>query len=199
MILLSCFVLGVAVVVGCGGNRGDTLQSAANLAVPTALAQDNGGAKGCSIIGSWMTNATPTPLPNPNIPWLATVDGQSSQSGTIVTMVPLWPVDLPEGVIKVTDLRGNWERTGGNTFKFTQIGWGLNELGIALVVFRNNGITTLLEDCSLMKVESTMEALTPDLLNPAPGPLPVATITPMFANRIVILPPVPNAPFPPAP
>ncbi len=188
VILLSCFVLGVGVLVACGGNRGDTLQGAANLAVPTALAQDDGGAKGCSIIGSWMTKVTPKfQPPDLTLPWLATMNGESSHSGTIVSVVPLWPAPLPEGV-KVTDLRGNWERTGGNTFKFTQIGWGVNANGVGVVVFRNSGITTLLDDCSLMKVESTMEALSPNL-EPGPDPDDVALLPPMFARRIPIRPP----------
>ncbi len=200
VILLSCFVLGLGVLVACGGNRGDTLQGAANLAVPTALAQENGGAKGCSIIGSWMTDPKqrfdplPPNLADYNIPWMATFNGESSHSGTMVTMVPLWPEELPPGV-KVTDLRGNWERTGGNTFKFTQVGWGVNGSGDAVLVFRNSGTTTLSENCSVSRVESTMEALSPEAYPlPAPGDggvvFPPATIPPMTARRIVIFPPV---------
>src|SRR5512138_1556346 len=149
VIVLASLALGLVFMLACGSNRADAaLQGAANLVVPTAIAQDSGGAKGCSIIGSWTTTLTPKFMPpdapDLNIPWLNTLTGESSHSGTIVTTVPLWPVPFGEsGAVKVTDLRGVWERTGGNTFKFTQIGWGLNENNVGVIAFRNSGTTTL--------------------------------------------------------
>lgn len=142
-------VIAVGVVVACDANgTKDVLRSAA---VSTAIAQEQGGAKGCSLIGSWSTDA----FGGENVPiqWMATVTGQSNSSGELVVETPVWPFLQWNTTV---NMRGAWKRTGGNTFEFLQIGWVRAPDGTPLWLARNFGTQTLSNDCTTMTVTSTM-------------------------------------------
>lgn len=189
LIVVACLTLGAGILVACelaaNGEQG---------IVATAVAQD--AARGCSIIGTFATapdtefdESTETP------PWITTATGLSAASGTIVTDVPHWPnlsfVNPATGepmfpnAVRMTELKGVWERTGGNTIAFTQIGWAVDADGDAVYVVRNSGRTTLTDGCNTEIVESTMEWLMPG----DEMAFFSAVIPDMVAHRITVRPP----------
>ncbi len=125
----------------------------------SALAEDM-PKNGCSLQGSWMNNEI-----------LATYNGLSVSSGNIIEETPVLNPTLfgtfPTAV-KVSSWRGMWTRTGGNTFAYTQIGYGFDAEGNLLWIGKNSGNKTLTEDCNLMTVESTLEVFLPGV-NPFEG------------------------------
>ena len=48
----------------------------------------------------------------------------------------------------MTSLRGAWERTGGNTFDYTFLGYAYDESGIPIYTAKVIGDITLNEDCN---------------------------------------------------
>lgn len=191
LIVVACLVLGAGILVACelgaNGEKG---------IVATAVAQD--AAKGCSNIGSWVTDTTAFAEtdPNPSPPWISMATGLSASAGTIVTDVPHWPnvtvVNPATGepifatAVRVTELKGVWERAGGSTFAFTQVGWGVDAKGDVLYVVRNSGSTTL-TDCNTELVKSTMEWFFPGEEKPF-----ITVVLPDFiGHRIMVSPPNP--------
>ncbi len=183
--LIVALALGAGVLLACelGADRA---------VVAAASAQE---AKGCSLIGSWAT------LPDAPIPWLCTMEGASAASGTIVCDVPRWPAPIDLGglaptAVRNTTLRGVWQRTGGSTFAFTQVGWAVDATGTPVYGARNSGTSTLSEDCGRNVVHSTMELFAPDLgpidadpVTPGVQPFPPGDIGEMIGHRIEVTPP----------
>jgi hypothetical protein len=54
-----------------------------------------------------------------------------------------------------------WERTGGNTFMYTLILFGVDGSGSLTWVLKNSGNKTLTEDCNLMSIQSSIEIFLP--------------------------------------
>jgi hypothetical protein len=81
---------------------------------------------GCRLQGSWISfdaNGVPT--------WMACSQGQSAMSGTNELEYPAeFPtLPTPDGPMfpnatGMTQMRGAWERAGGNTFDYTFVGYG---------------------------------------------------------------------------
>jgi len=129
------------------------LMAASTLA---AARQDDGG---CNPQGSWMS------IYEEGIPsWVGSVNGQSSSSGTDELEAPsfIFYPGLPAAV-GMTHMRGPWNRTGGNTFDYTMIGYAYGAGGIPSYVTRMNGTKTLSEDCNFMEVTVAIN------LFPCPG------------------------------
>ena len=105
---------------------------------------------GCKLQGSWISydaNGVPT--------WMSSVNGQSNSTGANELEYPAeFPtLPTPEGplfpnAVGMTQLRGAWERTGGNTFKYTFLGYGYGENGVPLWIGRMSGPITLSDDCN---------------------------------------------------
>lgn len=161
LIVVACLVLGAGILAACQLAAND------NGVVATAVAQE----KGCSNIGTWVTAIPAEPFneddPDDYPPWISTDFGLSASSGTIVTDVPRWPnikvvvpgtttAVFPEAV-RMTELKGVWERTGGHAIAFTQIGWAVDKDGNPQYVVRNSGTTTFTDDCNTENVKSTVE------------------------------------------
>src|SRR5512144_2750922 len=126
LIVVACLALGAGILV--------------------TVAQDAAAENGCSPIGTWATDPDVEldELNNEPPAWIGTITGPSSSSGTVVTDVPHWPnltfIDPATGepafpsAVRISALRGVWERTGGNTFAFTQIGWAVDAEGDSVYV-----------------------------------------------------------------
>lgn len=168
LIVVACLTLGASAV-----------------ATTTAVAEEN-----CNIIGTYAT--APGPFTEEQTPaWMTTTSGQSSASGTMTTDVPHWPsitlYGAFPGAVRMTTLRGVWERTGGNTSAFTQVGWALDADGDAVYVVRQSGRGTLTDGCNKLTIEATIEFFFPgvDL------PVWIEWEPPMDAYRVTVSEPVP--------
>ena len=117
-----------------------------------------GGNKGCKIQGSWIG------FDNSDSYWIATYHGRSASSGTSDLEFPLFDPTLgglfPE-TGKVSGARGVWERTGGNTFAYTLILFGIDDSTNVSWILKNSGNKTLTEDCNLMSIQSSIEVFLP--------------------------------------
>ncbi len=129
---------------------------------------------GCTLQGSWMSTDV-------NFQSLGTDMGESASSGTMI--VELFGANADptlggmfQNGVKISTLRGVWERTGGNTFAYTQVWYGLDAGENILWIGKNSGTETLSEDCNLLKVDSTFEIFYPEV-NPFGG-------TPFFAEPL---------------
>lgn len=128
------------------------------------------------MIGSWVSYAEQGGIAGP---WVGNVTGASNSSGTITVETPVWP-NLP-WVARVT-MMGAWERTGGNTFAFTQIGFVPAADGTPLFIAKNVGTETITDDCNTLTVVSTMQLFLFATGEPFTEALPVEP--PMIAHRI---------------
>jgi hypothetical protein len=141
------------------------------------------GPNGCKLQGSWYGTG--------DITLLTTYNGMSANSGTIIEELPGF--DMTFGgfyptVVEGTTLRGTWQRTGGNTFVFTQLAYGLDADGNIVYKVKNSGIKTLSEDCNSMEVVSTIEFYGPED-NPFAGPGFCMELAPLAVYRMRIDPP----------
>ncbi len=152
-----------------------------------ALAQES-----CSIFATYAT--APGPFTEEETPaWITTIAGQSPSSGTMTTDVPHWPNITAYGnfpnAVRMTTLRGVWEKTGANTSAFTQIGWALDAMGDVVYSIRQSGRGTLTDGCNALTIEATIEFFvhTPagDIL------VGVEWEPPMTAYRVTVSDPVP--------
>lgn len=111
---------------------------------------------GCSLKGSWVGIGGSV--------FIVSYAGQSESSGTNVELAPTVDPKLgpffPDAV-EFTSLRGVWERTGSNTFAYTQIAYGLDADRNVLYIAKDSGNKTLSEDCNMMTVEHTLEIFVP--------------------------------------
>ena len=142
------------------------------------------GQNGCTIQGSWMGIQGSVMLAN--------YDGQSVFSGTANVELPKFDPTLGGAfptAVKNTSARGMWERTGGNTFAFTEIGYGLDATGNVLWIAKNSGLKTLTEDCNLMTVEGTFAVFSPEANPFEDAPLLCRQARPIYLYRMRVDPP----------
>jgi len=138
------------------------------------------GPDGCKLQGSWYGTG--------DITLLTTYNGMSANSGTIIEELPGFDYTIYgnfPAAVGATTLRGTWQRTGGNTFIFTQVGYGLDEDGNIVYKVKNSGTKTLSEDCNLMEVVCTMEFYGPDD-DPFAGPGYCMELDPLAVYRMMI-------------
>ena len=129
---------------------------------------------GCRYQGTWFGVAfedDPSLLSG----WVVTVEGKSFFYGTnnveftAVALDPRLPDPYNPGeffyndAVKVTTNRGNWIRTGYNTFAYTMTGFGLDAFGVPLYVATANGTITLSDDCNRAVI--TADALFYDVVH----------------------------------
>lgn len=144
-----------------------------------------GQGKGCSLQGAWATIIDGSVV-------IATYTGQSNDSGTINEEIPatdptfggLFPY-----VTKSSNLKGMWERTGGNTFVYTQIGIAVDAVGNVQYVAKNSGKKTLSNDCNMQTVVSSIEFFVPPNINPFEDEAwLILPLDPIYAYRMRIDP-----------
>lgn len=120
---------------------------------------NGGGVQGCSFQGSWFGYT-----PAGNAEWLITVQGQSS-SGTNnledTTVDPTLGGMYPNAV-RTTTLRGTWERTGSNTFRYSMVGFAVDKNGATVWIAKLSGTNKLINDCNKEYITSTLEVFLPN-------------------------------------
>ena len=129
-----------------------------------ALADDS---KGCSNLGTWFGVMGPgdTTLAG----FSGTVTGKSSNMGTNLfsfpTFDPSFGLDFPPFslAVSITDMRGNWVRTGGNTFDYTFMGFAMDAANVPVYIAKVSGQATLIDDCQYQHVTAVMEVFLPSM------------------------------------
>lgn len=146
-------------------------------AVPGA-ALAGGGGKGCSNLGTWFGVAPtfPPPLPGTILPppwewdetylagWSVTVTGKSNNEGTNLFEFPTFDATLMGNIpdaARIGSMRGNWVRTGGNTFDYTFMGFAYRADGMPVYIAKVSGAVDLIQDCQYQKTTALMEVYLP--------------------------------------
>jgi len=145
----------------------------------------------CSFNGSWLGYA---PHTAGELVWMSDVSGASLASGTLVVDDPSArpPQTGPfEGAVRMTSLRGAWERIDGRTYAYTVIGMGVDADGNAVWINKKSGYATLSADCRSMTVVGVQQAYLP-AQDPYTG-IPVHTygLADRTAKRMTVYTPYP--------
>jgi len=114
---------------------------------------------GCRLEGSWLGFGADGSR------WLATYHGESANAGTNDLEFFFEPTlgGLFPGAVSISSARGVWVRTGGNTFAYTLITFGLDAGGNVAWIIKNSGNKTLTDNCNLMTIEGTLEVFLPEV------------------------------------
>ena len=139
------------------------------LAIPGA-AFAGGGGKGCSNIGTWFGVVAPddTRLTG----WVASALGKSNNEGTNIFEFPTFnPKISPElaaiepfaSAERLGNMRGNWKRTGGNTFDYTFMGFAFDASNVPVYIAKVSGQVTLFNKCQYQYTTAVMEVFLPDM------------------------------------
>lgn len=133
------------------------------LAIPGAALAGN-GKQGCSLQGSWFGVAG---LEDKTLTgWMVTVTGKSEKRGTnnfeYATFDPTLFNNFPSAV-RLSTMRGNWERTGGNTFVYTFTGIALDADNLPVWIGKVSGNITLSADCNFETITATLFVFLPSV------------------------------------
>lgn len=123
--------------------------------VPAAAGND----EGCKLNGSWIGYS------GTGAWWMASPTGQNARHGINVLDVPGFDFTMGGAfpVVNSSQLRGVWERTGGNTFAYTVIGFAVDSNGDAQYISKLSGTETIMEGCDVMFLEhTTLQIYAPD-------------------------------------
>jgi len=131
------------------------------MAIPGAASADQSG-KGCSLQGTWFGVVSPedTRLTG----WMVTVTGKSENDGSNNLEFPIFDPTFDgafSSAVRISTLRGAWNRTGGNTFIYSFMGFGVDALGAAVYMVRVSGDITLSGDCQSEFITATAEIFLP--------------------------------------
>ena len=179
-------------------------------AIPGA-ALAGGGKKGCSNLGTWFGVASTNPYESAPPPWSetvlpgwsVTVTGKSNNMGTNNFEYPNFNPDLTvfgldEKVIaysrakRLGSMRGNWKRTGRNTFDYTFMGFAYEAMNVPVYIAKVSGQVTLFNKCQYQYTTAVMEVFSPDadpFLDPPDDVVPLGVFYGYRAK--VDLPPMP--------
>lgn len=115
----------------------------------------------CSYIGSWYGYTQD----GSTIEWTINVNGQSQASGTNnlddLVFDPKLGGAFPNAV-KMTPLKGVWNKTGDKTFAITMLGYAVDGNGGVQYYSKMSGTVTILDDCNKDYLELTMEFFLPN-------------------------------------
>ena len=126
------------------------------LAIPgAAIAGDARG--GCSILGSWFGVET---LESKILTgWMVTVTGKSENRGVndfeFPNFDPTFFGYCPTAV-RLGTSKGTWERTGGNTFRYSFIGVALDATNQLACISKAVGEISLSDDCNSETLTATV-------------------------------------------
>ncbi len=141
------------------------------------IALAGGAEKGCSNLGTWFGVFGPgdTRLAG----FFGTVTGKSEQMGTNnlefpafdpkLTVFGLNEMEPYKDAVRLTSLRGDWKRTGGNTFDYTFMGFALDASNMPVYIAKVSGQVILEEDCQYQKITAVMKTYWP-YQSPFDGP-----------------------------
>jgi hypothetical protein len=123
-------------------------------AVPVCAGADNN--VDCKLIGSWVGYDA-----NGAVWWTSTLDGQNASQGTANLETPGAVAFFP-GAAAVTELKGVWKRTGGDTYDWTMLGFAYDAFGTTLTLGKLSGKDTISQDCNTVYVtDVAMEVFLP--------------------------------------
>jgi hypothetical protein len=126
------------------------------LAVPVMA---NGSKDGCKVTGSWHGYDG-----GGNIWWTSTVDGQSASHGTTNLEIP-GAVMLFPGAAVMTEMKGQWKKTSGNTYDWTVVGFPLDEFAAPMLIAKVSGTNVFYDDCDMMWVTDIVMEVFPPFAN----------------------------------
>lgn len=140
-----------------------------------AFASDGPGTgaeqKSCEFQGTWFGVTSPTDLTLTG--WMVTVEGKSHLAGTnnfeFPTFDPTLPAPDASGnpvptfptAVRISTLRGIWERTGRNTFAYSFTGFGLDTGNTPVYIAKVNGTIQLSPGCRTETITAFMSVYLP--------------------------------------
>jgi len=124
---------------------------------------------GCPYQGTWFGVMENSPA---LAGWMVTVEGKSHFYGTnnLEFTATAFDPRLPDPVtgafafpnaVQATTMRGNWMRTGYNTFVYTTTGFALNADGNPEYIVKLSGHIKLRKDCNSNVITGTLEIFFP--------------------------------------
>ena len=136
------------------------------LAIPGVTLAGDGG-KGCSIQGTWFGVMDPPNRDMALTGWLLTVAGKSNNEGTnnleypnfdpTLAALGLHKTEPYSLAVGITNLRGVWKRTGGNTFDYTFTGFALDEANMPVYIAKVSGHVRLFGGCQYELITAFLE------------------------------------------
>lgn len=125
------------------------------MTVPSFAGNEQGS--GCKPLGSWLGYDE-----FGSAWWMTTTDGQSASHGTVNLEVPGATVFFP-GSAGVTEMRGVWEKLGGNQVAWTVVGFAFDANQVTLGLARVSGKSNFSPDCNTEHLSDVLlEAFAPD-------------------------------------
>ena len=126
------------------------------------VALAGGGGKGCSNIGTWFGVVAPddTRLTG----WVASALGKSNNEGTNLFEYPTFDATLNgmfSEAARLGSMRGNWKRTGGNTFDYTFMGTAFDASNVPVYIAKVSGQVTLFNHCQYQYTTALMDVFLP--------------------------------------
>jgi len=175
--------------------------------IPSA-AFAGGGGKGCSNLGTWfgvspfLPDPTSPPVPLPAPPWddlyltgwSVTVTGKSNNKGTNLFEYPNFDATLGgtfSEAVRIGSMRGNWERTGGNTFDYTFMGFAYDMFNMPVYIAKISGEVELIENCRYQKTTAIMAIFLPNMrpFQDEPYPEMVLPLGEFYGYRATVVAP----------
>lgn len=142
--------------------------------------------KSCQLLGTWFGIASPD---NPVLAgWMVSVTGQNSSHGTNNLEYPTFDPTLGIGLpaVRISTLRGVWERTGGKTFVYSFMGMGVAADNSPVWIGRVSGNITLSDDCNTEYITATMEIFDA-AVSPFDGvPIMTVPLAPHYGQRVTL-------------
>jgi hypothetical protein len=104
-----------------------------------------------------------------------TVTGKSNNKGTNLFEYPVFDPSFAafglneykpySDAVRIGSMRGNWKRTGGNTFDYTFMGFAYDKDGMPAYIAKISGQVVLIENCQYQYTTATMDVFMP-FMNP---------------------------------
>jgi hypothetical protein len=133
------------------------------LALAEGAPQAGHGPTRCEFQGTWFGVTSPTDLTLTG--WMVTVEGKSHDTGTNNLEYPTFDPTLGGAfpAARITTLRGVWERTGGNTFAYSFMGFAVDGSNIPVYIAKVSGTITLSRDCGTEALTASMALYAPNV------------------------------------
>jgi len=131
--------------------------------VTPGLALAGGSGKGCSLQGTWFGF---DPGTGALTGWMVTVAGQASNGGTNNLEYPVFDPTLGDNfptAVRLSTLRGAWERTGGNTFAYSFMGIALDSDNMPVWIGKVSGNIRLSDDCGTEAITAELAVYFPSV------------------------------------
>lgn len=123
----------------------------------------------CHYIGSWFGYNG-----DGEIAWTSQAVGQNKAHGTMLLEAAGFDITFGgafDPANSTGNLKGVWERTGENTFRYAAMGFAVDEFGDALWAMRLTGDLAVTGECDILEVTNTQ--LWVYFVDPANDPVPI--------------------------